>query len=33
MLEANDTGARVLQKKVFKVFFQAISKKGLQKFF
>ena len=27
-LEAKDTGASVLQKKVFKIFFQAISKGG-----
>ena len=32
-LEAKDTGASVLKKKVFKKIFQAISKKGLQKFF
>ena len=32
MLEAKDTGASVLQKKVIKIFFQAISKKGLRKF-
>ena len=32
MLEANDTGARALQKKVFKVFFQAISKKVFKNF-